>query len=878
MTGIPLTHKTPNNLLRGLLLFAACALITSVGWASSGRRSEYAANQPEKLQLPKLPADMEERIRNAVNAPPLTVGQLSDPLISDKLDGAGSAAPAIPKVAKPFVPSFAERYDEWRRSVFAARQGGRPDPPVTGVYLAEELQPIGVVRAHGRTEVLFRVAPEKRDIPAPIGTRFYDCMLEAIEDTGVRITAGAHYRILEWASAAGPAALSASSPAAKKSSPASTDPIEQLRNAAPEQSGRPRSVTPTETKRPEASLSARPSPLLTPELLSRAPWSLSLASYTESRPVLVPSYAVYHPSAYSAWDVQVLRVSDHSATDGDARPKLPKKKDDHAATDSQPAPTPDNTRPRVATRSGESKDDARLQTNSQTPTSAGFPGPGIPEPEAERVKAESFCDPRYEGPLASIDTTRPTTLVTLTELYYKAFGVNFLVDPDIQELPIRASINDAPWTAIMRNIIEVNDLVASCSGNIITIMGRGKYDKLASEKRKSQPIKQKVFTLRYLQPNPSSIRSITGQQVPENLGLQSLEESIRKIVKASGDDRGDVTRVPGRNELIVAGTDEQLAQVTALIDRVDRPTYQVEVHAMVYSLDKNYLRDVGSQLGILAANGSQSNLGGVSNLPNNGASGSGQSSTKGGVQPGGIPGLATGLPQPAGALAAANAATILGYTAIVGTSQFSQFITLAQQKGWAKVINKPFGTVADGSPLELSAGSDIPVVTSTIAGGATVQTGNVQVLQAGKVLQITPQVAQDKDGKPTGVTLTVRIESNSVDTSLPAFGGLPSIARQSLQTVIRLTDGQTGVIGGLTADSTSRTVNSVPLVSNVPILGHLFKRNTQNDNNNRLYFALEARIIPIGGSLNNVAVPGDATTEIPPAESDKKEMSKKNEH
>ncbi|MGH9761933.1 MAG: hypothetical protein ACREAC_13980, partial [Blastocatellia bacterium] len=156
--------------------------------------------------------------------------------------------------------------------------------------------------------------------------------------------------------------------------------------------------------------------------------------------------------------------------------------------------------------------------------------------------------------------------------------------------------------------------------------------------------------------------------------------------------------------------------------------------------------------------------------------------------------------------------------------------------------------------------------------------GQVQVLQAGKVLQITPQVAQDANGKAIGVTLTVRIESNSVDTSLPAFGGLPSIARQSLQTVIRLTDGQTGIIGGLAADSTSRTVNSVPLVGNIPILGNLFKRTTRQEDNNRLFFAITATIIPIGGSLSNVSVPKDATTDLPQAEDSKETPKKKNEH
>ncbi|MGH9759311.1 MAG: hypothetical protein ACREAC_00565, partial [Blastocatellia bacterium] len=563
------------------------------------------------------------------------------------------------------------------------------------------------VRAQGHTQVLFHVTPEKRDIAAPIGARFYDCTLAAIEQNGVRFASGSKYRILQWASASGPADLSASSPQAKKA--VSSDPVQQLQEAAPEHSPRPRSVNPPPHARPspDAILTLEPPFSFLPK-----PYPLT-ASYAGSAGRLTPSYAVYHPNL-SESQIHALTVSDKFDSDGDPHARTSKKKSTKA--DVQPAPAAEGTRPRLAGSTGDGKDDTRVQSGAQSVPAAGFPGPTIPEPNSQPVRAESFCDPRYQGLPASIDTTRPTSLVTLTELYYKEFSVNFLVDPEIQELPIRASINDAPWTSILRQIIEVNDLHATCEGNIITIMARAKYEKLLAEKRKSLPIHQRVFTLRYLQPRPVGIRSITGQQVQENNGLETLEESIRKVLKASGDERADVTRVPGRNELIVAGTDEQLASVGALIERVDRPTYQIEVHALVYSLDKNYLKDVGSQLGVLAANGSQSNLGGVSTLPSNsGGGGTGQSATKGGTSLGGIPGLATGLAQPANALAAANAATILGFTTIVGTSQFSHFITLAQQKGWANVVNKPFGTVADGSPLELSAGSDIPVVTSVIA-------------------------------------------------------------------------------------------------------------------------------------------------------------------
>src|SRR5205085_4450112 len=111
--------------------------------------------------------------------------------------------------------------------------------------------------------------------------------------------------------------------------------------------------------------------------------------------------------------------------------------------------------------------------------------------------------------------------------------------------------------------------------------------------------------------------------------IQSLEDAIRAILRASGDARADVRRVPGRNELLVAATSEQLKRVRELIARVDRPGYQVLIKALVYTANENRLRDIGSQFSIIVGNGGQSNLGGFTTLPRSSQSNSGSGSGTG---------------------------------------------------------------------------------------------------------------------------------------------------------------------------------------------------------------------------------------------------------
>jgi type II secretory pathway component GspD/PulD (secretin) len=219
---------------------------------------------------------------------------------------------------------------------------------------------------------------------------------------------------------------------------------------------------------------------------------------------------------------------------------------------------------------------------------------------------------------------------------------------------------------------------------------------------------------------------------------------------------------------------------------------------------------------------------------------------------------------PTNALGAANPLATFGVTSVFGTAQFAYQLTLAQQKGAVNIQSRPFGIVADGDTFDLVAGTQIPVVTTTIAGGAPFQSGQVQFIEASRIARITPQVAEDETGKPNYVTLNIQLENNSVDTSLGTFNGVPGVNRQSLQTVLRLGDRETVVIGGLAADQVANSESKVPGLSAIPLLGNLFKRRANQENRDRLYFAITVEVIPQNSATPNFVAPADAITTPPP--------------
>ena len=214
------------------------------------------------------------------------------------------------------------------------------------------------------------------------------------------------------------------------------------------------------------------------------------------------------------------------------------------------------------------------------------------------------------------------------------------------------------------------------------------------------------------QPTAGARTNLAGQtQGTNGANIQTLEDAIREILKAGGDARGEARRVPGHNELFVAATQQQMDEIRDLISRVDRPGYQVKITALVYTTNDNRLRDIGSQLSVSAFSLNNNNIGGLSTLPNattqGSSSGSGTGTGTGqqgtsGRNPGGIPGLLSGMRQPTNGLGAASPLVTLGGGMLFPSGQFAVQITAAQQQGAVNIQSRTGNIVADVETRDLN--------------------------------------------------------------------------------------------------------------------------------------------------------------------------------
>ncbi|MCA1579678.1 MAG: hypothetical protein LC794_20225 [Acidobacteria bacterium] len=884
-----------------LLLAAVFALTAGATVAANRLLGRKFDNQPTPAELsqarsdaiaaiPQLPKDTEEKLSTALH-PELTpiTAEFVDPLI-DRIGLDRSTQANAPRVTSlpalatpsllPTTPDKVARLIQWQQAVRNANASGLPAPSITTAYLISELSPAGRISTSGTQAAWLYIESEKRQIAANVGAKFYDGILAGIDRQGVVFrTSTGQTKLIQWDRQEEFSARPTTSPSTERppqhiqSRPSSeTKPTENFTpalarpNALPQPDDysdlqiavRDRYVQNTNPKATNAFTTDSPSDhLLTPTRGTGTP-SLTIipnpfsantgrpnkldyahAPQTRSRATLN-----FHTStAKTIFNLDDPTSFSEKTSTTNETPIPPQPQANEA-----PAPSPDPTREFGKETAGP------IAATSQ------------PEPR------KTLCDPAYHGENISItnESNRPLSLLTLVNRLNEAYSANIVLDYDVQETPVRLTITNAPWTSILRTLLDLNDLDMVClDGGIVQIAKRTKIASMGDLRRRSAPIVREVFRLKYLQQTAGARANLAGQtQTSNGATIQSLEDAIRDILKAGGDPRGEARRVPGRNQLLVAATAEQMQDIRDLIARVDRPGYQVKISALVYTANENRLRDIGSQLAIVVGNSRGTNLAGGTTLPNsNNNTGSGTGSENqqpSGLNPGGIPGLATGMRVPSNGLGAANPLATFGVTSLFGTAQFAYQLTLAQQKGVVNIQSRPFGIVADGDTFDLVAGTQIPVVTTTIAGGAPFQSGQVQFIEASRIARITPQVAEDETGKPNYVTLNIQLENNSVDTSLGTFNGVPGVNRQSLQTVLRLGDGETVVIGGLAADQVANSVSKVPGLSGIPLLGNLFKRRANQENRDRLYFAITVEVIPQNSKMPNFVAPADAVTTPPP--------------
>ncbi len=165
----------------------------------------------------------------------------------------------------------------------------------------------------------------------------------------------------------------------------------------------------------------------------------------------------------------------------------------------------------------------------------------------------------------------------------------------------------------------------------------------------------------------------------------------------------------------------------------------------------------------------------------------------------------------------------------------------------SRTIAKPSVRVTEGEQAEILIGDRVPIPTTSFntsqtIGGNIVPITSFTYQNVGITVQIEPRVHHNKE-----VTLKVQVEVSQISSFVEATGGnrQPIIGTRTIQTVIRLRDGETNLLAGLIRQEDSDNVSGVPGLSDIPGLHRLFGSNNRRTTQTDIILTLTPHIIRI---------------------------------
>ena len=157
------------------------------------------------------------------------------------------------------------------------------------------------------------------------------------------------------------------------------------------------------------------------------------------------------------------------------------------------------------------------------------------------------------------------------------------------------------------------------------------------------------------------------------------------------------------------------------------------------------------------------------------------------------------------------------------------------------VISSPQLMVLDNQTARLQVGDQVPIATQSAVSVTDPDApivSNIQFRDTGVILEVTPRV--NASGL---VVLEIMQEVSDVVPTTTSTLDSPTIQQRRIETTVAVQSGQTIALGGLIRDIESEVRSGVPFISEVPIIGNLFKTTTKITRRTELLVLITPRVV-----------------------------------
>lgn len=425
-------------------------------------------------------------------------------------------------------------------------------------------------------------------------------------------------------------------------------------------------------------------------------------------------------------------------------------------------------------------------------------------------------------------------------------------------------LNDVPWDQALDIVLKQKGLAMRKNGNVIWIAPGDELtarEKLELESKQAiaelEPVRTESFQLNYQKADvvEKMLRGISTVGGAAGGGAAASAAATAKLPARILSDRGSAIFDQRTNKLFVTDTPTKLAEVRRLITEIDVAVRQVLIEARIVEADNTFSKSLGARLGISDSKGLAMGGHGLGNM-RWGVAGSTSDTNR--LMPW------TGSYVPTGRITdisddhkvtfdMASPKTSVVYqdqqiVNLAATNPAGQFalslfnrslsqiltmeISAMEADGKGKTISSPRVLTADQKEATIEDGQELPYWSASSSGATT-----VAYRKAVLSLNVTPHITPD--GK---VLMSLKVNKDNVNPSLSTSYGL-AIDTKNVKTDVLVENGGTVVIGGIYVQEERNTITRVPLLGDVPVLGHLFRKTDKTDNRRELLVFVTPKIV-----------------------------------
>jgi type IV pilus assembly protein PilQ len=289
--------------------------------------------------------------------------------------------------------------------------------------------------------------------------------------------------------------------------------------------------------------------------------------------------------------------------------------------------------------------------------------------------------------------------------------------------------------------------------------------------------------------------------------------------------RGSITIDRRTNSMLILDTAEQLSQIRAVIEHLDKPVRQVLIESRIVIANNDFNKELGVRFGTSAQSntlgaGSSGSLGGLSLNPDN------DDQIRANSTVGSDLNVDLPVSNPSGSIGLALAKLPLGMILELELSAM-------QAEGQGEIISSPRVITSNQQQATIEQGTEIPYQEASSSGATS-----VSFKEAVLKLDVVPQITPDDR-----IVMDLEVSQDQVGS---IFNGVPSIDTRSVQTQVLVDNGETVVLGGIYEQTTTDSVERVPFFGDLPYVGFLFKNTAKTDQKRELLVFVTPKIVKEG--------------------------------